>query len=80
MLSFFRYRRTEAYQGFHGSHSLSSARDDTIAALLIFEQQKGDVLPGDDILVLEWWVELSRPFLRVLTGLLCTMFSISLIA
>lgn len=33
---------------------LSSARDDTIAALLFFEEQEGDVLPGDDIQVLEW--------------------------
>ena len=33
---------------------LSSARDDTIAAVLFFEVQEGDVLPGDDIQVLEW--------------------------
>ena len=35
---------------------LSSARDDTIAPLLIFEEQEADVSPDDDILVLEWGI------------------------
>lgn len=36
---------------------LSSVRDGTIAALLIFEEQEGDVLLGDDIPVLEWGID-----------------------
>jgi hypothetical protein len=56
MLSFFRYRRTKPSQAAIVC-ILSSARDGTIAALLIFEEQEGDVLSGDDIQALEWGID-----------------------
>lgn len=76
MLSFFRYRRTEASQAAM-TFVLSSARDDTIAHLLIFEQSKGYVLPSDGIPVLEWGDRLLYILLlSVLIDCCCIIFII----
>jgi hypothetical protein len=56
---------------------LSSARDDTIAHLLIFEQSKGYVLPSDGIPVLEWGDRLlCILLLSVLIDCCCIIFII----